>query len=60
MVDWVLGDSRNTTDPLPLQKIPFTEPATAQYIKFELVSWWGNGGGLQYFDIGEELYEIKI
>ena len=38
-------------DPLPLQLIPVQETIASQFLKFELVSWWGMGGGLQYFDV---------
>ena len=52
MLDTELEDSRRQTDPLPLQTIALdTGMVTAQFVKFELVSWWGNGGGLQYFHI---------
>ena len=45
-----LSDSRNQTDPLPLQWIDLQEPVTGQFLKFELLEWFGRGGGLQYFD----------
>ena len=32
-----------------LRNITFAEPVEAQYLKFDLVSFWGDGGGLQYF-----------
>ena len=36
--------------PVSLLNFPFKEPVEIQFIKFELVSYWGpNGGGLQYF-----------
>jgi len=44
-------DSRNQADPLPLQKIDLQATTTAQFLKFELLEWYGRGGGLQYFDI---------
>ena len=46
-----LEDSRQTLDPLPLQLIPVQKTIASQFLKFELVSWWGMGGGLQYFDV---------
>ena len=47
-----LEDSRQQQDPLPLQLIELdVEEVTAQFVKFELLSWWGFGGGLIYFDI---------
>ena len=34
----------------PLLNITFEKPVEIQYLKFELISYWGsNGGGLQYF-----------
>ena len=45
-----LDDSRQHTDPLPLQE--FSIPSTqGRFVKFELVSYYGHGGGLQYFNI---------
>ena len=38
-------------DPLPLQTFLLSETTTAQYVKFELLSWWGHGGGLLFFEI---------
>ena len=51
ILDKELEDSRQTLDPLPLQLIPVQKKIASQFLKFELVSWWGNGGGLQYFDV---------
>ena len=45
-----LVDSRNQIDPLPLQTFNF-KSITARYVKFKLLSYWGNGGGLQYFNV---------
>ena len=43
-----LADTRGK--PAPLLNFTFEEPVEIQYIKFELVSFWGGrGGGLQYF-----------
>ena len=45
-----LEDSRKHIDPLPLQE--FSIPSTqGRFVKFELVSYYGLGGGLQYFNI---------
>ena len=33
----------------PLLNFTFDKPVEIQFIKFELVSYWGRGGGLQYF-----------
>jgi len=45
-----LPDSRQLLDPLPLEAFSFPTTA-ARYVQFELLSWYGNGGGLQYFNI---------
>ena len=44
-----LADSR-TVAPAPINKFNI-QPVSARYVKFELVSFWGLGGGLQYFNI---------
>ena len=50
VLEMTLDDSRQQTDPLPVQE--FSIPTTqGRYLKFELVSYYGNGGGLQYFNI---------
>ena len=47
-----LDDSRKQTDPLPLQE--FSIPSTqGRFVKFELMSYYGRGGGLQYFNINK-------
>ena len=51
ILDKELEDSRKSKDPLPLQTFPLEEEITSPFIKFQLVSWYGRGGGLQYFDI---------
>ena len=45
-----LEDSRHQNDPLPLKKFSFNG-RTARYIKFEMITFYGNGGGLQYFAV---------
>ena len=48
-----LDDSRKHTDPLPQQE--FSIPSSqGRFVKFELVSFYGNGGGLQYFNINNK------
>ena len=43
-----LADTRGVN--APLVNFTFVEPLEIQYIKFELVSYWGDyGDGLQYF-----------
>jgi len=43
-----LEDSR-LQDPPPVQQLMFANPAVVSFIKFELLEYWGKGGGLQYF-----------
>jgi len=43
-----LEDSRRQNPP-PVQQLMFANPAVVSFIKFELLEYWGNGGGLQYF-----------
>jgi len=43
-----LEDSR-TQNPPPVQQLLFANPAVVSFIKFELLEYWGKGGGLQYF-----------
>ncbi len=50
ILDETLLDSRNQPNPLDLQSFSF-EAVTAGFVKFEVLSWYGNGGGLQYFNI---------
>ena len=47
VVHEVLQDSRDL-DKVPLEKFSFDE-RIARYLKFEMVSFYGKGGGLQYF-----------
>ena len=32
-----------------LLNFTFDQPVEIQFLKFDLVSYWGDGGGLQYF-----------
>ena len=50
MVQETLEDSRQQKDPLPLQEFPFPSQI-GRYVKLEVVSYYGLGGGLQYFNI---------
>ena len=43
-----LADSRRQSPP-PLQKLQVTKSAEVSFIKFELLKYYGHGGGLQYF-----------
>ena len=50
VVHQTLEDSRQQEDPLPVQKFPFSE-RTAKFVKFNQISYYGYGGGLQYFTL---------
>ena len=45
-----LEDSRNQNPP-PLQNLTLDNSAFVRFVKFELLDYWGNGGGLQYFTV---------
>ena len=45
-----LEDSSQMTDPLPLLEFPIT-PKVGRYVKFFLLSFYGLGGGLNYFAV---------
>jgi len=44
-----LPDSRNV-NPVPMSTFNIP-PVSARFVKFNLVSYWGQGGGLQYFHV---------
>ena len=44
-----LEDSRKQSPP-PLQKLQVTKSAEVSFVKFELLKYYGHGGGLQYFE----------
>jgi hypothetical protein len=44
-----LEDSRQQASP-PVQELLLDQPAEVRFLKFELVEFWGAGGGLQFFD----------
>ena len=48
VVHQTLEDSRQQADPLPVQTFSFSE-RTAKFVKFNQISYYGDGGGLQYF-----------
>ena len=50
MASGELEDSRQQEDPLPLQTFTFN-PISARFVKFEITSFYGTGGGLQYFNV---------
>ena len=45
-----LEDSRQQQDPLPLQTFTFSALA-ARFVKFQMTSYYGSSGGLQYFNV---------
>ena len=53
MLETSLEDSRQQRDPLPVQEIDLQSKADGQFLKFELLEWYGVGGGLQFFDINQ-------
>ena len=50
VVHQTLEDSRQQADPLPVQTFSFA-PRTAKFVKFNQLSYYGLGGGLQYFTV---------
>lgn len=46
-----LPDSRNL-EPVPSKNFK-TRPTTARFVRFKLISYWGHGGGLQYFTVNQ-------
>ena len=45
-----LEDSRQQTPP-PTLELMFQDSLVVRYIKFEMLEFWGQGGGLQYFAV---------
>ena len=45
-----LEDSR-PQDPPPVLTLTFDNPSLARFVKFELLDFWGEGGGLQYLEV---------
>ena len=54
VLETTLEDSRQQQDPLPLQVLQLQRSVQAQFIKYDLLEWYGEGGGLQYLDIDRE------
>ena len=50
-LDKELDDSRKEKDPLQVQNFYFDRKVIGQFVKVQLVTWYGLGGGFQYFDI---------
>ena len=58
LVDGALKDSREENSALGIENFSF-KSTTDHFFKFELVEWFGVGGGLQFFDVKGELI-LKI
>ena len=48
LLDKVLEDSRFHNE-VPLQTFPISRPTRLRFLRFQLISFWGKGGGLQHF-----------
>ena len=44
-----LPDSREL-NPVPTMDFAFPK-TTVRFVRFEIIDFWGNGGGLQYFEV---------
>ena len=52
VLEYELEDSRGEEENhLPIQSIALKTRYHAHFVKFKLLSWFGAGGGLQYFHI---------
>ena len=49
--DTDLEDARQQQDPLPIQQFSFSTSHEIRFIRFQILSFWGTGGGLQYFEL---------
>ena len=38
-------------NPLPIEELELNKVVETQFVKFEILSYYGNRGGLEYFDI---------
>ena len=47
-----LADSRNDSEP-PLKTLPLEREVELRFLHFQLLEFWGKGGGLQYFSVQE-------
>ena len=50
VLDESISDSRRQEKPLPIQEFSF-DSMIARYVKFKIMSWYGNSGGLNYFNV---------
>ena len=53
-----LEDSRNQSLP-PVLQFMFDQPAEVSFIKFDVLEYWGEGGGLQYIEINSSTGKKK-
>ena len=51
----ILQDPREIGD-VPAERFEI-KPTCAQFVKFQIISWYGNGGGLQYFSTCPQICE---
>ena len=58
-----LEDPRQQAEPLPVLEFPFSSGSevSARFVKFNLISWYGSGGGLQYFNVknGKKIFTFS-
>ena len=59
VVHQTLEDSRYQSDRLPLQTFPFHD-LKVRFVKFNQISFHGDGGGLQYFGIKRGINKFQI
>ena len=48
-----LEDNRQQSSP-PVKELLFKNPVVVRFVKFELLEFWGQGGGLQHFSVHAE------
>ena len=50
LLETELADSRNDSNP-PLKTFPLKKEVELRFLHFQLIDFWGKGGGLQYFSV---------
>ena len=60
LVEKELADSRNNSTP-PLETFALKKEVKLRFLLFQLLDFWGKGGGLQYFSVeyGERISEAE-
>ena len=60
LVEKELADSRNNSNP-PLETFALKKEVKLRFLHFQLLDFWGKGGGLQYFSVeyGERISEAE-